>query len=159
MTRSPEGEGGGSHWGKNPVWTALRVNIFAPTFTKDLTKKERGCQWTFAWLNHFKHLSATLITHTTAPYHSHTDAFTHELQIHSSARGMIISGWGDFNCESGPGSNLNIFNQWLYVNIHIFVLIIMVNNHTLTSTFFYIFMYILKSFPRSLVEIMQCILI
>lgn len=37
---------------KAPVWTALRVNIFAPTFTKDLTKRERerreGCQWTTA---------------------------------------------------------------------------------------------------------------
>lgn len=38
----------GGGWGgqgvtgeKVPVWTALRVNIFAPTFTKDLTKKKR----------------------------------------------------------------------------------------------------------------------
>lgn len=136
----------GGGWGgqgvtgeKDPVWTALRVNIFAPTFTKDLTKKrERGRDggvsgrrlkslhdWTISNTFQLHLLHTQQHTWATAPYHSHTDAFTHDLQeIHSSACGIIISGWDDFNYwlqstyESGPDWNekcLEWFCLWFFL--------------------------------------------
>lgn len=116
----------GGGWGgqgvtgeKDPVWTALRVNIFAPTFTKDLTKKESeggmgvsvDDDWRVCMTEPFQTpFSYTYCTHNSTISLSHW--CVHELQeIHSSACGIIISGWDDFNYwlqstnESGPDWN------------------------------------------------------
>lgn len=123
----------GGGWGgqgvtgeKVPVWTALRVNIFAPTFTKDLTKKRERKgggvsgrrlkslhDWTISNTFQLHLLHTQEHAWATAPYHSHTDAFTHELHRRSVHQPVVLSSvheddsnfWLQSTYESGPDWN------------------------------------------------------
>lgn len=94
--------GVGSHWGKSPCLDCPPCEHFCPYIHKRLYKKERERREgvsvdEFAWLNHFKHLPATLVAHTSRSTHCTSLLYrrVHSTpeRIHSSVHLCCSSQW------------------------------------------------------------------